>query len=122
VVIGADASIASVQALVRWDPASAAARELAERAELSFAPVTRMATVSGRPDAVHDLLATAQLPPGAALLGTTPAGEDTERALLRAPRSQGVQLAAALKAAAAARSARKAPDPVKIVLDPYELA
>jgi primosomal protein N' (replication factor Y) len=122
VVVGADASIATVQALVRWDPAGAAARELAERAELSFAPVTRMATVSGRPDAVHDLLAAAHLPPGAALLGTTPAGEDAERALLRAPRSQGAQLAAALKAAAAARSARKAPDPVKIVLDPHELA
>jgi primosomal protein N' (replication factor Y) len=37
------------------------------------------------------------------------------------PRANGAQLAAALKTAAAARSARKAADPVKVVLDPLEL-
>ncbi len=47
VVVGADASVAVVQALVRWDPAGAAARELGERAELRFAPHARMAAVSG---------------------------------------------------------------------------
>jgi primosomal protein N' (replication factor Y) len=126
VVIGADAAIPAVQALVRWDPAGAAARELGERAELRFPPSARLAAVSGRPDAVRELLELAQLPAGAEVLGTIPAstaaGEETERALLRVPRSGGAQLAAALKVGAASRSARKAPDPVKIVLDPRELA
>jgi primosomal protein N' (replication factor Y) len=40
---------------------------------------------------------------------------------LRVSRRHGLELARALKAAAAARSARKATDPVKIVLDPLEL-
>jgi primosomal protein N' (replication factor Y) len=125
IVLGADAAIPAVQALVRWDPAGAAARELGERDELRFPPTARMAAVTGRPDAVHELLELAQLPAGTELLGTVPAGaapgEEAERALLRVPRSAGTQLAAALKVAAASRSARKAPDPVKIVLDPAEL-
>jgi primosomal protein N' (replication factor Y) len=125
VVIGADAAIPAVQALVRWDPAGAAARELAERAELRFPPTARLAAVTGRPDAVQELIEAAQLPPEAELLGTIPAGrsggEDIERALLRVPRTAGAQLATALKVGAAARSTRKAPDPVRIVLDPREL-
>jgi primosomal protein N' (replication factor Y) len=125
VVIGADASITAVQTLVRWDPAGAAARELGERAELRFPPAARLAAVTGGPDAVHELLGATQLPAGAELIGTIPAGkpggEEAERALLRVPRAAGGQLAAALKVAAATRSARKAPDPVRIVLDPREL-
>jgi primosomal protein N' (replication factor Y) len=56
--------------------------------------------------------------PGA--VGPAAAGE-TERLLVRAPRADGVALARALHAAAAVRSARKAPDPVRIQLDPLEL-
>jgi primosomal protein N' (replication factor Y) (superfamily II helicase) len=41
--------------------------------------------------------------------------------LVRVPRSAGAELAAALKTAAASRSARKSAEPVKIVLDPLEL-
>ncbi len=44
-----------------------------------------------------------------------------ERALLRVPRAEGKALAAALHAAQAARSARKAPDPVRVRLDPPEI-
>ncbi|MFD1505159.1 primosomal protein N' [Georgenia yuyongxinii] len=44
------------QALVRWDPAGFAARELAERAELSFPPAVRLAAVQGPPTAVRSLL------------------------------------------------------------------
>ena len=49
VVIVADGSQQAVQALVRWDPATFADRELAERDELRFPPAARMASVSGRP-------------------------------------------------------------------------
>ena len=121
VVVGADAAVPAVQALVRWDPAGFAARELAERTELNFTPAVRMAALSGVPAAVAELLAAATFPAGAEVIGPVPAGADTERMLVRVPRAQGAELAAALKVAAAARSARKAPNPVQIVLDPLEL-
>jgi primosomal protein N' (replication factor Y) len=118
VVVGADAGVAAVQALVRWDPAGFAARELADRAELGFPPAVRMASLTGTATAVADLLAAAELPPNAQVIGPVPADKGAERILLRVPRPQGAALASALKTAAAARSARKAPDPVRIVLDP----
>ena len=52
------------------------------------------------------------------VIGPVPAGDDAERVLVRVPRSDGHALAAAFKTGAAARSARKAADPVKLVLDP----
>lgn len=123
VVIGADAAIPAVQALVRWDPAGFAGRELAERVELGFPPATRMASLSGVPTAVDEMLSAAVLPDGAEVIGpvSLPGANDTQRMLVRSSRAQGPDLAAALKVAAAARSARKAPDPVKLVLDPQEL-
>ena len=86
VVVGADAGLAAVQALVRWDPAGFAERELAERAELGFPPARRFASLTGAPAAVADLLAAARLPASAEPLGPVPAGEGTERLLLRVPR------------------------------------
>ncbi|MFL6128702.1 MAG: primosomal protein N' [Mycobacteriales bacterium] len=121
VVVGADPGLPVVQALVRWDPAGFAERELAERAELGFPPALRFASLTGTPDAVADLLAAAHLPPSAEPLGPVAAGDGVERLLLRVPRADGGALAAALHAAAAVRSARKAPDPVRIQLDPLEL-
>jgi primosomal protein N' (replication factor Y) len=47
--------------------------------------------------------------------------EDRERVIVRVPRSLGPALAAALHAAAGVRSARKAPDPVRLQLDPLDL-
>jgi primosomal protein N' (replication factor Y) len=126
VVVGADAAVPTVQALVRWDPAGYAARELDERGELGFPPATRMAALAGTPDAVADLLATARLPDGAQSIGPVPGGADpdggtTERMLVRVRRADSAALATALKAAAAIRSARKAADPVRLVLDPQQL-
>jgi primosomal protein N' (replication factor Y) len=116
VIVVADRGLVPVQALVRWDPAGAAVRELADRSALGFPPATRMASVSGSPTAVADLLAHLEL---GEVLGPVPDG-DGERAFLRVQRSQGPALAAALKAAAGVRSARKA-EPVRIELDPLEL-
>lgn len=69
VVVIADPSLRPVQALVRWDPAGHAVRELADRAELGFPPVSRMASVSGPPEAVAGFLAAAELPAEAEVLG-----------------------------------------------------
>jgi primosomal protein N' (replication factor Y) len=117
VVVAADRALPQVQALIRWDPPGAAARELAERRELGFPPAVRMASVTGPPAALAELLATLPEAARADVLGPVPVDESTERLLLRAPRARGAELAAALKAAAGVRSARKA-DPVRIELDP----
>jgi primosomal protein N' (replication factor Y) len=121
VVIGAEAAVPTVQALVRWDAAGHAARELAERAALGFPPAVRMASLTGAPGAVADVIELAQLPERSEVIGPVPIDDDGQRLLVRVPRQLGGELAASLKAAAAIRSARKAADPVRIVLDPTVL-
>jgi primosomal protein N' (replication factor Y) len=116
VVVVAEHRLPVVQALVRWDPAGAAARELADRSALGFPPATRMASVTGSAGAVAELLALVEI---GEVLGPVPAPEG-ERAFLRVPRNQGAALASDLKAAAAVRSARKA-ESVRIELDPHDL-
>ncbi len=128
VIVGADASLPVVQALLRWDPAGHAERELADRRELRFPPISRMAALMGAPADVAELLSLAKLPPSAEELGSVPVppsrgGQQSEqiRSLLRVPRPDGAVLAEALHAAAAVRSAKKSGGPVRIVLDPLEL-
>jgi len=121
VIIVADGGLAPVQALLRWDPAWFAARELADRRELGFPPAARMASVSGQPEAVADLLAALRLPEGADLLGPVPAGGEQERFLIRVARSQAAELARRLREAAGVRTARKASQPVRIQMDPPDL-
>ncbi|MEU2984441.1 primosomal protein N' [Micromonospora aurantiaca] len=121
VVVVADGALAPVQALLRWDSAWFAARELAERRELGFPPAVRMASVTGAAEAVADLLAGARLPGDAEVLGPVPADEGRERMLVRVPRSRAAAMAEALHAAAGQRSARKAPDPVRLQVDPLTL-
>ncbi|MEH0953062.1 primosomal protein N' [Micromonospora sp. CPCC 205554] len=121
VVVVADGALAPVQALLRWDSAWFAARELAERRELGFPPAVRMASVTGVAEAVADLLAGARLPGDAEVLGPVPAEEGRERMLVRVPRSRAAAMAEALHAAAGQRSARKAADPVRLQVDPLTL-
>ncbi|MBI0301372.1 primosome assembly protein PriA, partial [Streptomyces sp. PRKS01-29] len=133
VVIMAEPTLRPVQALVRWDPAGYAARELAERSDLGFPPISRMAAVTGPAEAVAELIASTRLPEGAETLGPVPlpppppgrprrpgdppAGEVWERALLRVRPGQGSALAAALKEAKARRLARGDRDPA-VRVDP----
>ncbi|MFE9423090.1 primosomal protein N' [Kitasatospora sp. NPDC006697] len=125
VVVVAEPTARPVQALVRWDPAGLAELELAERAQLGFPPVSRMAAVTGTPSAVADLLGVARLPDGADVLGPVGLpplrGEERERALLRVRPGQGGALAAALKAAQIARLALKGSEPVKVRIDPTDI-
>jgi primosomal protein N' (replication factor Y) (superfamily II helicase) len=122
VVVVAEASLTAVQALIRWDPAGHASTELAARTELGFPPAVRMAALDGAPGTLADL----DVPAGAEVLGPVPVpGEpqgERERLLVRVPRSQGSVLASALAALQAGRSARKLPDPLRVELDPVELA
>ncbi|MGO1048731.1 primosomal protein N' [Crossiella sp. CA198] len=126
VVVIADSSLPVVQALVRWDPVWHAETELDARTELGFPPAVRIATVDGTPAAVNEFLDGLTLPPTAQILGpvtleTRGQEEERERALIRAPRTDGRALAAALHDAVAARTARKEPDLVRVRLDPLEL-
>ncbi|MET7752044.1 primosomal protein N' [Micromonospora sp. NPDC005367] len=121
VVVVADGALAPVQALLRWDAGWFAARELAERRELGFPPAVRMASVTGLPAAVADLLDEARLPDDAEVLGPVPADGERERMLVRVPRARAAALAGALHAAVGARSARKAADPVRLQVDPLDL-
>ncbi|MDX3309258.1 primosomal protein N' [Streptomyces sp. NPDC054884] len=146
VVVVAEPTLRPVQALVRWDPVGHAVRELAERAELGFPPVSRMAAVSGTSEAVTAFLAAVDLPGQAEVLGPVPVpaapagrprrpgapppGEQWERALIRVPPGSGAALAAALKAAQAARMARTggagrsgrgAEEAVRVRIDPPDI-
>ena len=121
VVVVADGALVAVQALLRWDPVTFAARELADRRELGFPPAARMASLTGPADAVAELLTLAELPDDADTLGPVPIG-DEERVLVRvASRSSGAALASSLHAAAGVRSARKAEGSVRVQVDPREL-
>ncbi|MFF8728673.1 primosomal protein N' [Streptomyces sp. NPDC015171] len=137
VVVVAEPTLRPVQALVRWDPVGHAVRELAERAELGFPPVSRMAAVSGPPAAVAEFLAAVALPSDAEVLGPVPLppappgrprrpgapppGEHWERALVRVPPGSGAALAAALKTAQAARMARGSAEAVRVRIDPPDI-
>ncbi|MGY1842819.1 primosomal protein N' [Modestobacter sp. SYSU DS0875] len=128
VVVAADAGHPVVQALVRWDPAGLAARELADRRELGFPPATRMASLSASPVALAEFLDALRLPDHADVLGPVPEpprpGQEGEREryLVRVPRTEGTGLARALREVQGVRSAKKAPEHVRVQLDPLELA
>jgi primosomal protein N' (replication factor Y) (superfamily II helicase) len=137
VLVLAEPTLRPVQALVRWDPVGYAVRELTERAELGFPPVSRMASVTGPPAAVADLVAAAELPGDTEVLGPVPLpvveagrprrpgepppGEQWDRVLLRVPPGRGAALAGALKAARTARIARKEQEPVWVRIDPPDI-
>ena len=126
-----------VEALVRWDPAWFAARELAERAELSLPPTVRMAQLVGSRHALQDALERSDLPgrhraPRAVAAQARAAGTRGGRAGRcgrRRPAAGAAALAAgrgrassasALVAMRAVRSARKEREPVTVRVDPTD--
>jgi primosomal protein N' (replication factor Y) len=121
VVVVADASLRTVQALVRWDPVGHAARELEDRIDVGLPPAQRVAVLTGTSEAVSDLLNRVELPSTAGVLGPTPFDDGQVRTLIRVPRASGVALAKALRRAAGERSARKEQATVNIHIDPQEL-
>jgi primosomal protein N' (replication factor Y) len=116
VVVVGDHALAPVQALVRWDPAGAAQRELADRAALAFPPAARIVAVSGSATAIADVVEAVGV---GEVLGPVPDGEG-ERALLRVPRERSSELTTALRSVLATRSAHKAEN-VRVQVDPPSL-
>lgn len=128
VVAVGDPGEPSLQALVRWDPAGHARREIAERSSAHLPPASRLATISGSPAALDDALSLLRSPDAAELLGPIPVPEipgareprNQERAVLRVPRSHGPALSDALGELQRLRSSRKLA-PVRVQVDPQGL-
>ncbi|CAN5338399.1 primosomal protein N' [soil metagenome] len=141
VIVMADSGHPVVQALIRWDPAGLAARELAERRELGFPPAVRMATLTASAQACEQLVDSLVLPASAEVLGPVPVADESSAAhssttgtdaqrqpgrplvryLVRAPRTDGALLARALRAGQALRSAAKISEHVRVQLDPIDI-
>jgi primosomal protein N' (replication factor Y) len=120
-VVVADGGLAVVQALMRWDPAWFAGRELQERAELGFPPVMKFAVLSGPNGEAEKLAADLPSDLGVEAIGPIPVDEHTERLLLRVRRRDGAALASVLAKATAERAGAKA-EPVRVQIDPREIA
>ncbi|GAA2147583.1 replication restart DNA helicase PriA [Humibacillus xanthopallidus] len=146
VLCGAPEAVAlpAVEALVRWDPAWLAERELAERAELGLPPALRVAQLTGSRRALEGALAQLEqqgLPPGAQVLGPVPVSPTAHRGVTPAPREADappraaadhhvlvralpvatLELTRALIALKAVRSARKEAEVVTVRVDPLDM-
>ncbi len=117
-VITAEAGVAPVAALVRWDPGWFAARDLAERRELRLPPVRRSATVTGTYAALDEVRAL--LPKDVIVHGPLPVGDERGRLLLLADRDVGPAMTRALREAAAVRTARRETSGLDIRIDPAD--
>ena len=135
VVLTADASLAPVQTIVRWDPIGAAERELAARQEAHFPPAVAVAAVDGTTESISqlqqhwqrpgdaELLGPVELPPGVRL----PAGLDkpeahkARRLIIRVPHEQAKALGESLKTAQAVRATGKQPGPLRVVMNPVRI-
>ncbi|CAN5271767.1 primosomal protein N' [soil metagenome] len=115
-----DPSHPALQALVRWDQPGFARRLSQERQEARLPPAVRLATVTGEPGAVDDVLTLLAPPASIEVLGPVPSGDDEERLVLRTPRAHGVELARALGELQRVRSSRKL-DAVRVRVDPVSL-
>ncbi len=129
VVVVADPQAPAVQALVRWDPATFAERELRARAELGLPPAERLAGLLGaEPDVAEAVEALRRSPgfgPTWRVLGPVPVpgrpgAPELVRTLVAAPLAEGARLGEEVKALTAGRSARKLPT-VRVRIDPTQI-
>jgi len=133
VAVVADAGLATVQALIRWDPAGHAESELTARRAVGLPPAVHMAAVDGAADAVATLIEQAALPEDCDVLGPVdlpagvrrPPGADGQtpaiRMLIRVRRDEGLVLATALRQAIVTGSARHDHEAVRVQIDPLHI-
>jgi len=113
VMITADHGAPVVQALLRWDAAWLAARELQDRREAGLPPATRLAVISGPVEELTGIESALAVPHRS--LGPT-----GDRLIVVVDRADGLALAQQLRAGLAARSAKGATG-LRIMLDPREV-
>ncbi|MFF3063725.1 primosomal protein N' [Oerskovia sp. NPDC057915] len=138
VLLVGDAAPGPTNALVRWDPAGFADRELAERRELDLPPAVRVAAVTGDRQAVDAVVARVGLAdpsttlgpvevaeaagrPARAGAGRDPSLQPPVRTIVRVPLREGRRLARELSASLAVRSAKREGGSVRVQLDPKEM-
>ncbi|WP_460696781.1 primosomal protein N' [Nocardia thraciensis] len=134
VIVMAEPSLPTVQALVRWDPVTHAVFELEARTEVRFPPAVRFAAIDGTTDSIAELLGEAKLPADIEVLGPVPlppgvrkpfsSGDspaEVERMILRADRRSGAALSRALTAAQAVRSTHRSDAPLRVQIDPVDI-
>jgi primosomal protein N' (replication factor Y) len=130
VVVGESAEPV-LQALLRWDPAGFAQRELADRVSAHLPPASRLATITGSAEAVTSVVDSLRLPEVAEVLGPVPVEERPGplptadealpvRVVVRVPRARGAELSRALVEMQGVRDARKL-EPVRVQVDPVSL-
>ena len=118
VVVTADNSLAPVQALVRWDAAWLAERELTDRVAAGLPPATRMAALFGTGGDIAEVVA--DLTVVHRVLGPVAVGE-RQRALVVVDRVVGPLLAQQLRGITATRSARAKAGIVHVQMDPRDI-
>ncbi|WP_436838486.1 primosomal protein N' [Nocardia nova] len=134
VLVMAEPSLPTVQALVRWDPIGHARHELAARVEVRFPPAVRLAALDGTTATIGELLDAAKLPDGVEVLGPVPlppgartpfsgdaAPAEVERMILRIDRREGSALSRALAAALTVRSTHRSDGPLRVQIDPVDI-
>ncbi|WP_181896854.1 primosomal protein N' [Corynebacterium senegalense] len=135
VIVVAEPALPPVQHLIRWDPVSQAAGELAQRREARFPPAVHVAVVDAPRAALEDFFAHTELPGDAEKLGPVdlPPGEDlpgewdersfgpAQRMLVRSPLAGRAELGRALRAGSVSRATRKQDLPLRIQVDPVNI-
>lgn len=141
VLLVGDGDPRPTQALVRWDPLGLVSRELDERVGLALPPAVHVVAIEGPREAVAGLLARADLPGGATVLGplaldvddrrpgadagpTTlldPEASRPVRALVRSSWDLAPATTRAVAAALAARSARREPGGIRVQVEPADV-
>jgi len=116
---------AAVGALVRWDPASFAARELEERRELRLPPAVRVAALTGPKDAVANLQdSLSPLVEGGhevRTVGPVPLEDGDYRTLCFIPFAVASEASRLLRAAKAAASAKRTHAAAQVRFDGLDL-
>ena len=133
VAVVADSGLATVQALIRWDPVGHAESELRGRQAVGLPPAVHMAAVDGAGEAVAALIEQAVLPEDCDVLGPVdlpasvrrPPGVGPAapaiRMLIRVRREEGLALSSALRQAIGASSARHDHEAVRVQVDPLHI-
>lgn len=129
VVCTADDSSA-LAALIRWDPAGFAARELTERHELGLPPAVRTASITGPRIAVEEFVRALDLPalgtfPALRLIDPVPVSDDDEedeyRAIVFMSYGMAPRVTELMRGTRAAFSASRKYDPVQVRCDAVDV-
>lgn len=121
VVVAADAQLAAVQALIRWDPSGFATRALSERSAAHLAPVARVFMLSGESADLLAILDSLHIGQPVDIVNPHPVAGAAHRMIISVPWQRGATVASTLREALALRQASRAGGIVHVRVDPHTL-